>query len=165
MEMFRLLRHKVNGFTVMEIMVTMVISGIVVLTAFEFYNIFNKLLQKKNNSMEIGKEVFQFYNVFKSDAEKAETLNSSATGINMAMREKVLIQYDFCDEYVVRIDKAESDTFHVKVSDFTSLNDVTTGHTKIVSFGLLKDDSALPVMIEKSYPNDVLLNSTIFRER
>ena len=160
--MFRFLKQKVTGFTVMEILVTMVVSGIVVLTAFQFYTIFNKLILQKSNSMEGGKNVLQFYDVLKNDAVNAVSLSSSTNKLTMWFPEKEFIQYEFFDEYVVRTYNTLLDTFRVKTVDFNTEKDKTTGLDKIITLDLLNNKETYPVIIEKTYTNDVLINTTIF---
>lgn len=149
----------------MEIMVTMVISGIVVLTAFEFYNIFNKLLLKKNNTMEIGKEMLQFYIVLENDAEKATSLDLSTSGLIMYYYNEDIIRYEFFDDYVIRNRNIASDTFRIKVMNLNSIKDQVTGFDKILTMELVKYDEAFPLFLEKIYPNDVLLNAKIFQKQ
>lgn len=159
------MKHKVNGFTIMEIMVTMVISGIVVLTAFEFYNLFNKLLLKKNNTMEIGKEMLQFYNVFENDAARAISLDLSTAGLIMNYYYEDIIKYEFFDDYVIRNRNIASDTFRIKVMNLNSIKDQVTGFDKILTMELVKYDEAFPLFLEKIYTNDVLLNAKILQKR
>lgn len=163
--MLSFLKHKVNGFTIMEIMVTMVISGIVVLTAFEFYNLFNKLLLKKNNTMEIGKEMLQFYNVFENDAARAISLDLSTAGLIMNYYYEDIIKYEFFDDYVIRNRNIASDTFRIKVMNLNSIKDQVTGFDKILTMELVKYDEAFPLFLEKIYTNDVLLNAKILQKR
>jgi Tfp pilus assembly protein PilV len=154
-------KQKVTGFTVMEILITMVISGIVVLTALQFYTIFNRLLLQKNDTMEGGKNVLQLYNMLKNDAVNAVSLNSSTNKLTMRFPDKESIQYEFFDEYVIRTYNILIDTIRVKTMNFNTEKDQTTGFDKIITLELMKDKETFPVIIEKTYPNDVLINTTI----
>lgn len=163
--MRRFLRHRVSGFTVMEVLVTMVVSGIVVLTAFQFYNIFNKLLSQKNRIMEGGKEMLQFYNVIKNDASKSLALFYSKDEILMKFPERNFIQYDFYIDYVVRKMNTEADTFLVHATNLNIENEPTTGYGRVIRFEFEKENETFLVVIEKIYPNDLLMNTIIFHNK
>lgn len=163
--MVRILERRVEGFTVMEIMVTMVISSIVVLTAFEFYNIFNKLLLKKNNTMESGKEILQFYNALENDSRRAISIELSAVGLIMKNYDEDPVNYEFYDEFVIRNRNIVTDTFRVKVMNLNSIKDKVSGFEKILTMELAVSNDTLPLFIEKSYPNDILINSKILRKQ
>jgi hypothetical protein len=163
--MHRFFKQRVTGFTVMEILVTMVLSGIVVLTAFQFYNIFNKMLLHKTKTMEEGKEILQFYNVLTNDATRAISLKSSVNELQMKLPENDFILYEFFDEYVVRTRNTLVDTFLVKVTDMNTEKELTTGFDKTITMELLTDKEIFPVLFEKTYPNDILLNMTVFHNK
>ena len=156
------INRKIPAFTVMELMVTMVISGIVVMAALQFYIIFNKLIYQKNNTMEAGKEALQFYYVLKNDTDSAVSLTSSREGIMMQLPEKNFIQYEFFDKYVVRVLNNQSDTFRVKVTDLNSEKDQTTGYDNVIALEIENSKETFPILLEKTYTNDVLLNTTLF---
>lgn len=163
--MKQILRHKVAGFTVMELLVTMVISGIVVLSAFEFYIIFNKLILKKNSDMEGGKEVLLFYDLLRNDTEGSVMLNSTGDGISFRMDENHIIHYEFFKDFVVRLNNNLPDTFNVRVLDFNTEKDLTTGYIKFITLEIQKNKESFPVILEKNYPNDILLNRAIFPDK
>jgi Tfp pilus assembly protein PilE len=165
--MIRILKisgQKVTGFTIVEILITMIVSGIVVLSAFQFYNIFNKLLLQKSRTMAEGKEIIQFYDVLKNDVAKAITMKSSGKELLMEIPEKK-IRYEFFNDYVVRIQNAMADTFLVDIIDMNTIKDLTTGYDKSIILEILKNKETFPVILEKNYPNDVLLNATIFPDK
>lgn len=163
--MYGLLKRRVEGFTVMEILVTMVISSIVVLTAFEFYNIFNKLLLKKNNTMESGKEMLQFFNVLDKDAAKAVSMELSASGLIMKNYNDDPVRYVFYDDFVIRAMDIVSDTFRIKVMNLNSIKDQVTGFDRILTMELVNKTDTFPLFMEKSYTNDVLINSEILSKQ
>lgn len=145
----------------MEIMITMVISGIVVLTAFEFYNLFNKLLLKKSNTMATGKEVLQFFNVFENDAALAISLDLSGSALIMDYYSNDPILYEFSDDYVIRNRNIIADTFRIKVMNLDGVKDQLTGFDKIITMEFVLHNNTLPRFLEKNYPNDMLLNAKI----
>jgi hypothetical protein len=162
--MYRILKRRVEGFTVMEIMVTMVISSIVVLTAFEFYNIFNKLLLKKNNTMESGKEMLQFYNVLENDATKAISIELSTGSLIMKNYKEDPVRYEFYDDFVIRNRSIISDTFRIKIMNLNSIKDQVTGFDRILTMEMVSNIDTFPLFLEKSYTNDVLINSKILHK-
>jgi len=159
--MKRNLRQKVRGYTVMELMVVMVVSGIVVLSALQFYIIFNKLIYKENNAMDGVKEVLQFYGTLKNDMDSSISVHAAKDGVAMKMSEKNLIQYDFFDQYVTRTQNMLCDTFRLKVMDLKTQKDLTTGFDHIIALEIQKDKETYSVLLEKTYSDDVLLNTTI----
>ena len=163
--MKRVLRQKVRGYTVMELMVVMVVSGIVVLSALQFYIIFNKLIYKENNAMEGVKEVLQFYGTLKNDMDSSISVYATKDGVAMKMPEKNLIQYIFYDEYVTRTQNAQSDTFHMNITDLKTEKDLTTGFECVIALELQKDKETYSILLEKIYSDDVLLNTMILQNQ
>jgi prepilin-type N-terminal cleavage/methylation domain-containing protein len=154
-----------SGFTVIEVLITMVLSGIVILAAFLFYLIFNKLIIKKNNDSENLKEVLQFYDILHSDTSCSLSIRPNAEGISMQFAEKDIVMYEFTNEYAVRFINNVPDTFNLEIVDFNTETDLTTGFIKIITLEIRKNEDAYPITIEKKYHNDVLLNRTIFPEK
>jgi hypothetical protein len=79
--------------------------------------------------------------------------------------EKEPIQYEFSSDYTVRYRINLPDTFNVRVLDFNTTMELSTGYIKLMSFEIQKNKDFIPVLIEKHYTSDVLLNRTIFPER
>lgn len=159
--MNKLLIKRTSGFTVMELMVAMVISGIVVLAALQFYIVFNKMILQKNKTMEGRNAELQFYNLIKTDMDSAVTVKYSRDELTFQLPQDNPVHYEFMDEYVVRYQNSLSDTFRLQATNIAVENENITGYVKAIKFEIQQNGGIIPIIIEKTYANDVLLNATI----
>jgi hypothetical protein len=155
-----ILKPRIKSFTIMEILVTMIISGIVVLTAFQFYSIFNMIMLQKTKLMDERNVILQFYDVLKSDISKAERMKYSINKLVINSNQEEVILYNFSDEYVVRNVNNLTDTFRVHLTEYEIDKDIVTGFEKILKFEIKGSIGSYPVLLEKTYTNDILLNTT-----
>ena len=146
------------AFTLMEVMVTLVLTGIIIAAALSLYLNYEKLVRLKNNQMNCGKENLQFYYTFKHEFDKASMIKSDNDMVTFVQPDRTIVSYEINQDYIVRLTKNMSDTFLIKVNDFGAVKDEITGGDKIVKMELRNCGEIFPVVLVKQYSNDVLMN-------
>jgi len=147
-----------RAFTIMEVMVTLVLSGIIIAAALSLYLNFENLVRLKNNQINCGKENLQFYQIFQHEYDQATSVSIIQKQVNLLLPGRTNIQYEFNPNYILRNYKDLTDTFHIKVVDFETTPDEVTGWNKTVKMELHNCGEVYPVYLVKQYANDVLMN-------
>lgn len=151
--------HKLKAFTIAELLVALVISGLIIAGAFSFYLNYEGLIRRKTNQMECGKDVIQFYTTFKHEFELTPVITFSGNQLGFLNDQKIPVHYEFEDSVILRMLPETADTFYLRVDNFNIINDQASGLPRMVSFELQSCGEVFPVVLEKQYPNDVLVNS------
>ena len=149
-----------KSFTVMEVMVTMVLSGIIIAAALSLYLNYFNLVRLKNNQMSCGKENLQFYQIFKHEFDQASLVKAVQGQVTFVQPDKTITQYEFDPNFIIRSRQSQSDTFFIKVNDFEFLRDEVTLNCKIIKMELHNCGEVYPIFLSKQYANDVLMNSS-----
>lgn|ERR1035437_6590141 len=148
-----------KSFTVMEVIVTMVLSGIIIAAALSLYLNYFNLVRLKNNQMNCGKENLQFYQIFKHEFDQASVVKAMEGQVTLLEPDKSIVQYEFEPNFIIRLRKDQPDTFFIKVNDFEFVRDEITMNCKIIKMELHNCGEIYPVFLSKQYSNDVLMNS------
>jgi type II secretory pathway pseudopilin PulG len=151
---------QLKSFTVMEVIVTMVLSGIIIAAALSLYLNYANLVRLKNNQMNCGKENLQFYQIFKHEFDKASLVKAIERQVTLIQPDKTTIQYDFDANFIIRSRESQTDTFFIKVNDFEFLRDEITTNCKTIKMELHNCGEVYPVLLSKQYSNDILMNSS-----
>ncbi|MDP4209208.1 MAG: hypothetical protein Q8928_10380 [Bacteroidota bacterium] len=156
-----MLNTKLKAFTVTELLVAMILTGIVIFAAMRLFLNYEGLVRFKNKRMETGKEVLQFYRVFSKEFEEAYTVKVTGRQFSFVKPDKSIIQYNLTEDYIAREVRGQQDTFAIKVNDLKVFKDRVTGWAKSVTLSLLAGADTFPVSLTKQYENAVLMNKDL----
>jgi type II secretory pathway pseudopilin PulG len=145
------------AFTIMEMIVVMVLSGIIIAAALKLYLNYEGLVRGKTKQMEFGKETLQFYQVFRHEFDDADRITSTSSQIIFILPDKPPVQYDFEQNYITRLQNNLIDTFFVTVNDLNIRKDEATGLERVITMELRNYDEIFPVLMVKEYPNNLMM--------
>src|SRR6266542_7020930 len=140
-------RPSLPGFTIMELLVTMVISGIVIAASLQLYMNFEGLVRGRNKQMDSGKAVMQFYQVFKHEFDNSLWMKSSGNEVFFALPEKRSTHYELDREFIVRFEENQADTFFIRVNDLNITSDALLGLNNGLTMELNMDGNEIPVSL------------------
>jgi prepilin-type N-terminal cleavage/methylation domain-containing protein len=151
--------YRIKAFTMIEMLVVLALSGILIAASMQLYLNYDKLIQMKNKQIDCGKETYQFYHIFKHEFDRAISVTASGNQVTLLSSAKTPVQYEFEQDFVVRLHDEMADTFFVKVNDFKAVKDPVSGFDNIVTLELQNCGETYPIYLAKQYPNDVLMNN------
>lgn len=152
---------RLKAFTILELLVSMLLSGIVISLILTFYLQFRKYLVTLEHNSGSDREIALFSNVLKRDFDRAAMIIPVDKEIIQCITSHQVIRYDFEDDrYILRLENNRTDTFNIrwtnlewkKYSDRTNLINEFSFDIKI------DKDLYFPVSEEKRYPAQVLFN-------
>jgi len=149
---------QLKAFTIFEMMVTLVLSGIIISASMMLYLNYESLVRGKTKQMNSGKETLQFYHIFKHDFDQALLVKSSGYEVTLVQTVNSAILYEFEQDYITRARDRMVDTFFIKVNEFKVLKDDITGFDKIITMELKNGGEIFPITLVKEYSNEVLMN-------
>jgi hypothetical protein len=141
----------------MEMIVVMVLSGIIIAASLTFYLNYESLVRNKNKQMNSGKETLQFYQIFKHEFDNSEFVKSSGNQVVFQLPLKVEVKYEFEENFIVRLQTDQTDTFFVQANDLNIIKDKITGFDKIITMELRNYGEVFPITLVKNYSNDVMM--------
>lgn len=161
MEFKKLFVKKIKAFTILELSVVMVISGIVFGIAFSAYNIILKQFQEYKNGNEKIMEISTVSAVLNKDFSEADEIRNSQGGLNVIAREGSQIIYRFEDGGLLRKANQTEDRFenisNVKIT-FRGIDvPENNGLVDEVYFELWKETFSL--QLKKYYAADKLIEN------
>jgi len=154
---------KIKAFTIIEVLITMVLSGIVVSAAIYVFLTFNSLLSKTGKKNMQNLEIISLHHIMKMDFIKADEIREEYSSIFISFNESEKVYYDFEENYVVRDAIATQDTFKISVNDIKIYfmdeeSDLVTEIIVDIQF----DNLDFPIHVIKMYPESKYLEQETF---
>jgi prepilin-type N-terminal cleavage/methylation domain-containing protein len=116
-----LFHKKLKAFTLLELLVGMIVSGIVLTATFSAYKIVTGQYQAYRNRSASVSELSFFVSQMHSDfSNSSRVVRRSGDNIQLKS-EKGLIEYYFTEKYILRNDLLRIDTFKVSVTGIETL--------------------------------------------
>jgi prepilin-type N-terminal cleavage/methylation domain-containing protein len=110
-------RHKeLKAFTLLELLVGMILSGIVLAATFTAYRVVTRQYETYRDKSKSITEVSLFVAQLESDFENATTITLASENRIHLQFEKRMLEYRFSEKYVLRNDFMRTDTFNVSVA-------------------------------------------------
>jgi len=151
---------KLKAFTIFEMMVTLVLSGIIISASMMLYLNYESLIRGKTKQMNSGKETLQFYHIFTHEFNNAVMVNSSGYTTTFMMPVSSPVRYEFEQDFITRVRENMADTFFITVNDFKVVKDDVTGFDKIITMELKNGGEIFPITLIKEYSNEVMMNKS-----
>lgn len=157
---------KLNAFTILEVTVTMLVSGILIGMTYTIYVIVSRSFtsfRQKNDKISV---VVNLDHVLARDFDLADTILKDTDGI-LVKKPAGNIKYAFYPDFITR-ESVKTDTFKVQCTAVTTsfedipLNDLQTDNEKNridgLDFVLLFDGKQIPCAYRKIYSSADLIN-------
>lgn len=152
---------RLKAFTILELLISMLLSGIVISLILMFYLQFRKYFMTLEHNTGSDQTIALLSNVLKRDFDKATVIIPVDKEIVQCVTSQQLIRYNFEDDrYILRLEDDRTDTFMVRWTSLEWKNySDRTNLIREFSFEIKIDNNLyFPVNEEKSYPAQVLFN-------
>jgi hypothetical protein len=111
------MRHKyLKAFTILELLVGMILSGIVLTATFTAYRITTRQYESYREKSGMLTEVSFLVSQLEADFEKAKSVTRNSESNIMLQSENSMLEYHFSEKYVLRNNFLRTDTFHVAIT-------------------------------------------------
>lgn len=111
------MRHKtLNAFTLLELLVGMILSGIVLVATFTAYRVVTRQYETYRDKSQSVTEISFFISRLESDFANASKIISLSENKIQLQNEERSFEYTFAAKYVLRSNSEKTDTFFVPVS-------------------------------------------------
>lgn len=149
------------AFTLLELIITMLISGLIILSAFQVIGNFTKqtLRAERVNSGYVNK--LQFHKAIANDMQNALTIihYDDETVFYQADETKVSYQWEF--DYMTRNANEVVDTFFIKLLDWHMVKDKKTDLPLILELEIENSEQESELFrVVKTYDNEELFNKS-----
>lgn len=153
---------KVNGFTIMEVTITMLVAGLLIGMAYAMYSVIYKSygsFNRRNTEVTI---LTTLDGVLERDFDRADSVRKDTDGISLDSRGRH-IAYKFEPNYIIRAD-GKADTFQLKAETITASFEQkpAAGLNKIdeLAFTIIYQNAKIPFHFYKSYSSVDLFKQT-----
>ncbi|OFY26028.1 MAG: hypothetical protein A2X01_00250 [Bacteroidetes bacterium GWF2_35_48] len=152
---------KIKAFTMMELLVTIVISSLVIGFALGVYFHLNNYYLKGHSKFTEVNEVISLYSLMNTDMENAREMYVLSDRINFAGI-NTSICYKFYNEYIVREQQFSTDTFFIIVTNLQDEKiDPYSDLSGQVTFIAEKEKEQYPFTLKKKYASEVYFNLSL----
>lgn len=150
---------RLRAFTIIELLISMLLSGILIFLVTIVVNIVEEQIKKTTSADSSIGECFYFFTLLEDDMIHAQTIRYARPELVVSVEKSKVIRYRFEQNYVLRTIESITDTLFVRVEDFEVLQHPKyRDYVEMVSFKIpsLTADSTLSIF--KSYTRSQLVN-------
>ena len=161
---FPVMNKKLKAFTVMELAVAMLISGVVLSIAYNSMDVFGRLSRKFYSNQKGNAEIMMLDDLLRKDFEVSTLILKSGNGI-LCKKESMNIKYEWLPDMIIRtIDLP--DTFFVKNDGVSVLfmneqQNLEGGMVDNLQFEKIEDGEELLFVYNKNISPETLLNQLL----
>ncbi|MFN3402664.1 MAG: prepilin-type N-terminal cleavage/methylation domain-containing protein [Cytophagaceae bacterium] len=152
--------NKIKSFTVLEMLIVMLLSGITISAAYAIFSIFFIKYNSFNHTSEENYKIMLLQKLLKEDIDKAEKILKADNGFKCIFPQKTTL-YTFEKEYILR-QSIVSDTFYCKVNEFNCYfgkeEVLEGGLIDRVNAGIEYNKNKMNLYYQKQYAADQLIN-------
>lgn len=157
---------KIRAFTVLELLVTMTLTGILVAFAFTGYNQMQKLFLNYSVQSEFISEYNQLNKALFVVADRSEIVEEVSDKIIKFKIDSSYVDFEMTDKAILLKFKYHTDTFHLPVKEkkVEFLNSENAHYTKVVksfSADVFFQSQKFRVSFQKQYDAESVLKSTL----
>lgn len=156
---------KLKSFTILEVLISLLIMGIIIGLTYSLFNIVEKqlLTYQKDNNKVLDYNLFN--TVFKRDIDASNDFNLNKNIVQLHFYNKDTISYQILNTNVVRHHNFKADTFNVHVINY-QLSQLTKKEDLVrvleLKLKLLNDEIEANYFLKKSVSKKI--NNTYFNE-
>ncbi len=150
---------KVSAFTIIEIIVAMLISGIVISASYTIYFNFKVLFIETQLEFEENSRILLLQSLLKRDFREADFIKSRNDELIINFADKEKIYYEIEEDFIVRNNQEIVDTFFIIIDDYYigKLKNNLLYVDEIILYIEL-EELEFPIHITKKYTNDYIFN-------
>lgn len=151
--------NKLPGYTIIELIIIMVLTGILSALTFSALTLFSQNFFFFQKITRRSYELTLFHKLMLKDIDGAQKVETVGPASLRCVYVDTEIQYDFETDQVLRRSAALVDTFHFAVHDYKyELLSASDKVVQSVTFELHISEQVLPYIFKKEYPADVFIN-------
>lgn len=158
------MKTKLPAFTLIELLVAMMVSSIVIASAYFVYDTFSKnLIDYKKHQNNLNDAV-ALNGILSHDINLALAIRKNSPSDITIAQERKTIQYEWKEDFVLRTTETSLDTFHLPVKNFevNFMNKeqvLTNGLVDELNFSSVNVGQEFIFYFEKKYGSDILVES------
>ncbi|WP_308993683.1 prepilin-type N-terminal cleavage/methylation domain-containing protein [Mariniflexile litorale] len=154
-----------KGFTILEVLITLVLMSIIISITFSLFNLMGKQLSlfEKENTQVLE------YNLFNTtllrDIDKANNFSYAESDLVLKFYDETEVNYTVNSKYILRNNHIKIDTFKLRVNGYQFINsDEKTNNntTFLLSLKVLNDTINANYFLSKN--NSDIINNSYFNE-
>lgn len=159
------LNKKAKAFTLIELTVTMLISGFVILAAFQVINNFSSLNTRMGRNNARYTQMHQFHKAINNDMQQALKIQHYDDETIFHLPDEISVSYQWEDDCLVRAVDEVTDSFFIQLKDWHMVKDKNTGLPIVLELEIDNEEHETELYrIVKQYNNDELFNRTELRD-
>lgn len=151
--------RKIAAYTIIEVIVTISISGIIVLSSLMIYTSFQKVFNKNLQSIQKNTELALFNNQISRDIIISEKIFCRSDKLVFQQLDSTEISYQFLNDYIIRYGNETEDTHFIKHSNL-EYNYCLGNLINEIEFDITTESNKFKYYICKEYNNSTLINIT-----
>jgi len=162
---------KIKSFTIIELMVTIILSSLVVLLTYTFYDIIAKQFYSKKQFYQRINEVTRLHLELQDEFEKSETIRCADNEVFFVKSSGDSICYEFSDSSIIRKRNDMLDTIFLEADNIKKGyfdKDIVFGVINKLCFTVKDRNDTYSFDFYKEYASDILMrksdNDVIARE-
>ena len=159
-------RHKIRAFTILEVVISMLITAIVIAITYTSYSIISKSYGAFNDKNKMMADYALLDHLLRRDVAQAAFIQKDAEGIALTTSNKN-VKYTFSNDYIIR-QSIRTDTFkfisqnvqlYFEHKPLLTLSDtLEQNRVDEISFDLLYRNEKIPYHYQKAYSSENLIN-------
>lgn len=150
-------RVRIEAYTIIEVVVTILITSIIILLSLTVYSSFLKVLNKNLQSMQDNIELTLFNNQLSEDFKISEKIFLRNEKLVFQKLDSTEISYEFLDDLIIRYSKEFEDTHFIKHHN-VEFHYYFDNLINEVEFDVTTESNKFKYYIYKDYNNSTLVN-------
>jgi len=110
--------RKLKSFTIVELCVTLLISGVVIGIAYYAYSLFLYQYKKQEAKSALIREYLLFQKAMQIDMEQAENITDSISSLTFRKVSNETAIYNFANDFIYRNTLSATDSFRIKKTKY-----------------------------------------------
>lgn len=147
-----------KGFTLADVIVTMVISLLITGIAFSIFRLTYNQLFSYQKDKDKYQDLLMLHTVVSNDLKQSEGITFESGILSAQSEYRGKVEYSFFDNLIIRKIRESSDTFKFKSSDIRTQRQQKTSNRDLVdeiSFIIELDGKEYPFNFYKNYPSEM----------
>ena len=151
------LTNQIQAFTILEVIVTITLTSIIVLSSMLIYSSFMQVYNRNLETIQKNKDLILFNIQLNKDFKYSEKVTSVNDELILKQSDNSTISYQFVEKYIIRNAKEFADTHYVEHKDinYTYQNNLING----IIFTIITPNGNFTCYIHKEYDNSTIINS------
>lgn len=150
---------KIKGFSVIEVILSLSISGMVLGIGVTGYFFASKQFERFKIKSEEWSEINKLHYALKRDVDGAVTIRQNANDLTCYFADGDVINYRIKNDHVIRSSNVKPLIFRISLSNVNFEAVQGTDHVQKIQFDFDVNDKKIPFLMMKEYGPDILINA------